>query len=771
MMRFLRIGALCALAWMALQTSAMPLGYRLSRQARAAVRQAKPTALVVGEEVFGDLGDVSLDDDGNIVVTLTNDVSGTVEIPDSVGAVTIDLNGHNMVGDGGLGEAALPSGPAIRIVKGDGEGATTRLAIVDTSEGEKGQILGGGESAGIEVAEDAATGVKLDVEEGVGVFNGDGSEQEIKPKLVGTGKVTVPKTWKVGQKVTWKATADKGSVFAHWEGPLVDSLNLTKNERRNPSLAFAVPEDFETNMVTAVFLPIDDDGLYSLGITQTEFELKEAVSDVLVTDDSQSYVTATASGLPAGLKFDAKKMVITGAPTKSGVYWVQIKAKNASGYQWAENVQVTVLGGGTEAKEPKLARTEYHPLTVVSVDNAEGTASGTGVYAEGKKVTVSAKPAKGYVFAGWYRDAMFKNPMKFANGDFRKASQSVVMPEVRYLFARFVAATTATDPIVGLAAKGRGLSGDGRFSWRVGVSVPEGDGVAFKSASLPSASAAKLPPGVKFDSADGIFTGVPTKAGTYTASVTVKNASKSTDVLDLVIDVAPLDAWAQGTFDGASWESGVSSTPPNGFATLTVGANGKISGKLQCNGLTWTLSAPSFSAVTEEADGISYHAAVVGKSGKSAITNEVTVTSEAGARDARPYQRGVATAMDGNLPAWTAWQNMWKTEPWKTEAKAFAKATPLEIQFGDGVNGTITLKFAASGAVTASGKFVTGKDANGKDLVHAATCSAVLIPDVDDAQDARKYRTYLYFAPKAGKFDGYAAEITLVWSGDAFSAW
>ena len=190
-------------------------------------------------DVINAKGDVSLDDDGNIVVTLTNDVSGTVEIPDNVGAVTIDLNGHNMVGDDGApGETALPSGPAIRIVKGDGESggsvAATRLAIVDTSEGEKGQILGGGESAGIEVAEDAATGVKLDVEEGVGVFNGDGSEQELKPMLVGTGKVTVPKTWKTGQKVTWKATADKGSVFARWEGPLVNSLNLTKNERRNP---------------------------------------------------------------------------------------------------------------------------------------------------------------------------------------------------------------------------------------------------------------------------------------------------------------------------------------------------------------------------------------------------------------------------------------------------------------------------------------------------------------------------------------------------------
>ena len=64
---------------------------------------------------------------------------------------------------------------------------------------------------------------------------------------------------------------------------------------------------------------------------------------------------------------------------------MQIKAKNASGYQWAENVKVTVSGGGTEAKEPKLTRTAYYPLTVICATEG-GTVSGTGVYAEGKKV-------------------------------------------------------------------------------------------------------------------------------------------------------------------------------------------------------------------------------------------------------------------------------------------------------------------------------------------------------------------------------------------------
>ena len=341
--------------------------------------------------------------------------------------------------------------------------------------------------------------------------------RQAKPKLVGTGKVTVPKTWKVGQKVTWKATADKGSVFARWEGPLVDSLNLTKNERRNPSLAFAVPEGFDTNQIKAVFIPIDDDGLYSLGITQTEFDLKETVSGVCVTDDSQSYVTATASGLPTGLKFDAKKMKITGTPTKSGVYWVQIKAKNASGYQWAENVRVTVLGGGTEAKEPKLTRTAHHPLTVICA-NEGGTVSGAGVYAEGKKVSVKATPAKGYVFAGWHETANSeKGTVNGVDGaDYRSASLKVTVPETRYVFALFATKEDDADSLK-VAVEDVTTEKDGTIALDLGACVA--------SLSLPKLAVSGLPSGVKYDAKTLKLTGKATKPGVYTVTVKATNAS------------------------------------------------------------------------------------------------------------------------------------------------------------------------------------------------------------------------------------------------------
>ena len=786
------------------------------------------------EEAFDGLP-VSIGSDGEDgwIVTITNDIDSAelpIEIPDNIGTVTIDLNGHDLVGpsgdDGGFVETALP---AIQIVSGDGDGEPTVITIVNS--GEDATVVGGEGAPAIEVSDDVREGVLVNIGEGVTVQGGDdytpaiigevGTNEGtiVKPSrfhVPGEGAVTTPKSWKVGQKVTWKAKAAKGSVFAHWEGELVDSLGLSRNELRNPSLAFTVQKGFDTNQITAVFIALDDDGLSKLSFVDGEgeamgdedgilFELKADVGEFWLVDNSESYVTATVSGLPSGLKFDAKTMKVTGVPTKSGVYWAQIKAKNASGYQWAEKVRMAVSGYTTEPKEPKLTQTAYYPLTVISSDAAMGTVSGTGVYADGKKASVSAKPAKSYVFAGWYRDAELTEPMVFASGDYRKASQSVVVPEVRYLFARFVEATAAADPVKGLAAVGSGLTGESKFSWRVGVAVPEGDGVEYESASLPTASAAKLPPGVKFDAAKGRFAGVPTKAGSYTATVTVKNASKATAMLTLTIDVAALDEWAQGTFNGATLLGGgfIETALPSGLVTFTVDAKGKISGKILEGGKTWSLSAPSFSSVgplepleslepleplapLENLEpSLAYYATVVAKSGKEVATNEIAIVAEeTGARDARPY-RGFATGTfelsNSQTFELSSYQNLWKVEPWKTEMKDYAKANPtvvVEIGNGEGesggfvetalpaTTGTVTLKLAASGAVTAKGDFVVGyDDKKQKDIMYSSSCSTVVIPVGGHAGRVTlpgEHMVYLYFPANEKKsFGGYSGVIWL----------
>ena len=295
----------------------------------------------------------------------------------------------------------------------------------------------------------------------------------------------------------------------------------------------------------------------------------------------------------------------------------------------------------------------------------------------------------------------------------------------------------------------------------------------------------------------------------YLSKLTEKQLRGTPDA-DTFVDALP--AWAVGTFDGATFDGGRDGArpsqgdadaqervPPEGLVTLTVDAKGKMSGKLIDADGTWTLAAAWFDEARLAGDGSPHQdpetgspmsdvespafvATVIGKNGKKAITNVVEVAAEAMrlGEDASPHLVGVVSgatagrAVPGEPYSWTAWQNLWKTEPWKTDAKDFAKAQALTIDAGTRdacpYPGTITLKFAASGAVTASGKFVTGQDAKEKDVVYSASCSSVLVPEADaGTRDACPYRIFLYFPPKAGKFDGYADEIPLVWDRAEFS--
>lgn len=105
-----------------------------------------------------------------------------------------------------------------------------------------------------------------------------------------------------------------------------------------------------------------------------------------------------------------------------------------------------------------------------------------------------------------------------------------------------------------------------------------------------------LPTGLKFDSKKGTVSGVPTKAGAYTVTVTAKNGSLATSAT-VSMRVMPLPNWVQGTFTGfVEYDTGVEC---NGYgsATATVGADGKMTGKVFDGERSWTFSASSFEAI------------------------------------------------------------------------------------------------------------------------------------------------------------------------------
>ena len=254
------------------------------------------------------------------------------------------------------------------------------------------------------------------------------------------GTVTYPKPakgsayLKQNANATWKAKSADACVFAGWEwtngAPEAAFLSLSENERRNKSLKVKVGgTQVKPTDVGATWARIDEDRIQSVELTPSNLAVV-----------CRSYVTASVSGLPGGLKFDKKSLAITGAPKKDETKTVKVSVKNASGYTWKENWTVTVRGGKVEKPERigGSCLTTGEPVMLWG-DAAFGKVKGSKVYVQGKKASIKATPAKGCIFIGWYEEPWFETKAEWLPKGWLAASQSVVVPkEGLHLFARFV---------------------------------------------------------------------------------------------------------------------------------------------------------------------------------------------------------------------------------------------------------------------------------------------------------------------------------------------
>ena len=134
---------------------------------------------------------------------------------------------------------------------------------------------------------------------------------------------------------------------------------------------------------------------------------------------------------------------------------------------------------------------------------------------------------------------------------------------------------------------------------------------------------------------------------------------------------------------------------------------------------------------------------------------------------------GIGEAVDEDWNgAFTVFQNNWQTEQWKKIGAAInGKTFEYPAATSEEIDGTVTLRFASTGKISAKCKFVTGKDPKTqKDIVYSATGSAILAgPMLDPAVEGGfRAKVYIYFPPKQGKFAGYMRDFELEWDGEKF---
>ena len=366
------------------------------------------------------------------------------------------------------------------------------------------------------------------------VYNGSSTiSAHIADGCESMGQVVGGKTAKGGTKVTLNATANKGYVFSHWEGPLGDVA-----DSRSPSIAYVVGE--EDVQFTAHFVDVNDD------VAAISFEMADeyAADDVIVpvvidVTECTSLPTVKVSGLPAGLKFAAKDIfkkgsnedieypanTIYGTPTKSGIYTVV--------------ATVTTAGKKTATCSQVIVVRKFDEKIVIPLVNSDvGEVNGGGVYDTGKTATLKAIAKKGFVFAGWYEDKGFIMPCDSSVTDYRNPSYTYTMGEAdKTLYARFELGDSDTK--LGLTVDGVAVvQGENPLkSFVVGsaTNIP----LTVESLSLPKIVVRGLPAGLKFTDkpiykkgskteietpASSIY-GTPSKPGVYKVSVSLTNTS------------------------------------------------------------------------------------------------------------------------------------------------------------------------------------------------------------------------------------------------------
>ncbi len=375
-------------------------------------------------------------------------------------------------------------------------------------------------------------------------------------------------------------------------------------------------------------------------------------------------------------------------------------------------------------------------------DEAQGSVSKSVLVALGKKTSVKATPAKGYVFAGWYADPTLLTPFAFADGkDFREAGHSITVTANTYLYARFVEKSLSADPVTGATYVGtaRTDAASSADTWFVGVAVTN-LGVSFASASKPAVSVKGLPTGVKWNAKAAQIVGTPTKAGVFSPTITIKNASGATVQVAPTITVVALPDWAQGTYNGACVVSNAL-----GQSSLAISKAGKISGKLLVGAASYTLAADAYTRVEVEEGVTNYVADVAVKNGK-ALLGTYRLAFRASPK-ALPLGIGelLGGAAGDAVAELTAVQNAWKRTDLVKAGKVAAIKKTIKIT-GDALGeAQLTLSFKASGVVSAAGKW-SGASASGT--------AQLLTADLEG--DGEKEAEFVLFFKPSKTFPGHA---------------
>lgn len=400
--------------------------------------------------------------------------------------------------------------------------------------------------------------------------------------------------------------------------------------------------------------------------------------------DLRGYVKVT--GLPEGVKFHSETGRVAGTPKKAGVYVVWVTQKFLNGI--VKEATFTMIVQPWSVPEPERT---LHGSLILYCPEGMGTVSGSGVYPIGRQVKISAKPAKGMAFAGWYVESAHTMPAEHLSADYREPSLLVEIVGMQILFARFVPVEEAVASMA-VAIGGREYEESAATAVQVGVAteIP----LTVDSLSAAKVSVSGLPAGLRYDAKKGVITGTATGATTGKTATMKVTVAGTTRIFKFSIAAEALPAWTSGAgFYGSGAVDG-----EVGVCEMSVASSGKVTGKfVTVSGKNWTIAAANLAERTEWG---AYRAPVTLKRGRETLEAELWIWAEDFGEGRLLGHCQIEQNVDAPRVVADCWQSAFQRKD-LTETVEQVKGRGWTVDTG---HGELELKCGTRGTLTVRGK-------------------------------------------------------------------
>jgi uncharacterized protein with beta-barrel porin domain len=314
----------------------------------------------------------------------------------------------------------------------------------------------------------------------------------------------------------------------------------------------------------------------------------------------------TATGLPAGLTINASTGAITGTPTTSGSFTPTVTAKDT--YNATGTVDYTIAVAGLAPVAGAVSTTVAANSTnnVITLALTGGAASSVSVVSSPAHGTAAASgtsitytPASGYSGT----DSFTYNA---TNGSGTSTAATVTI--------------TVSAPTLTLTPASGALT-----SGTVGTAYDQ-IVVSASGGTLPySYTATGLPAGLTINASTGAITGTPTTSGSFTPTVTAKDAHSATGTATYTLTIAalpPVASSVSATVPANSTSNAVQLVVSGGAATSVAIVSAARHGVATASGTTITYTPNAGYSGT---DSFTYSA--TNAAGSSTATVNITVTA------------------------------------------------------------------------------------------------------------------------------------------------